>query len=86
MLKHHMKNIFDMKDHRMLAIDILNVLNKYSSSDYKLFQKEIIYYLKKECGYKVNRRTLQTYLDLLKNDGYVDGYRGVYSKVKLIKK
>ena len=82
-----MKSIFrkNMKDNRLLALHILIILNKYSTSDYRLYQKEISYYLKSMFGYDVSKITLHYYIDELREKGFIEGKRGVYSKVRLIK-
>lgn len=62
----------------MVSIYILEILATYSSSDHRLYQKEIQGYLEDIYRVEVSRRTLQTYIDELKEEGYIDGYRGVY--------
>ena len=63
---------------RMVSIYILEILATYSSSDHRLYQKEIQGYLEDIYRVEVSRRTLQTYIDELKEEGYIDGYKGVY--------
>ena len=63
---------------RMVSIYILEILATYSNSDHRLCQKEIQGYLLDIYGIKVVRRTLQVYIKELKDEGYIDGYRGVY--------
>ena len=63
---------------RMLSIYILEILATYSSSDHRLYQKEIQGYLQDFYRVDISRRTLQTHIDELKEEGYIDGYRGVY--------
>ena len=63
---------------RMLSIYILEILATYSSSDHRLYQKEIQGYLLDIYRVDISRRTLQTHIDELKEEGYIDGYRGVY--------
>ena len=63
---------------RMLSIYILVILASYSSSDHRLFQKEIQGYLLDIYGIEVVRRTLQVYIKELKDEGYIDGHKGVY--------
>lgn len=53
-------------------------LATYSSSDHRLYQKEIQGYLEDIYRVEVSRRTLQTHINELKEEGYIDGYRGVY--------
>lgn len=62
----------------MVSIYILEILATYSSSDHRLYQKEIQGYLQDIYRVEVSRRTLQTYINELKDEGYIDGYRGVY--------
>lgn len=62
----------------MVSIYILEILATYSSSDHRLYQKEIQGYLQDIYRVEVSRRTLQTYINELKEEGYIDGYRGVY--------
>lgn len=70
---------------RMVSIYILEILATYSSSDHRLYQKEIQGYLEDIYKVEVTRRTLQTHIDELKEEGYIDGYRGVYLKVNKFK-
>ena len=63
---------------RMVSIYILEILATYSSSDHRLFQKEIQGYLQDVYRVEISRRTQQTHIDELKDEGYIDGYRGVY--------
>lgn len=62
----------------MVSIYILEILATYSSSDHRLYQKEIQGYLQDVYRVDISRRTLQTHIDELKEEGYIDGYRGVY--------
>ena len=70
---------------RMVSIYILEILATYSSSDHRLYQKKIQGYLEDIYRVEVTRRTLQTHIDELKEEGYIDGYRGVYLKVNKFK-
>ena len=70
---------------RMVSIYILETLATYSSSDHRLYQKEIQGYLEDIYRVEVTRRTLQTHIDEMKEEGYIDGYRGVYLKVNKFK-
>ena len=63
---------------RMVSIYILEILATYSSSDHRLYQKEIQGYLQDVYGIKLVRRTLQVYIKELKEEGYIDGHKGVY--------
>ena len=63
---------------RMASIYILEILATYSSSDHRLYQKEIQGYLQDVYGIEVVRRTLQVYIKELKDEGYIDGHKGVY--------
>ena len=63
---------------RMVSIYILEILATYSSSDHRLYQKEIQGYLQDVYGIEVVRRTLQVYIKELKDEGYIDGHKGVY--------
>ena len=62
----------------MVSIYILEILATYSSSDHRLYQKEIQGYLQDIYGIEVVRRTLQVYIKELKDEGYIDGHKGVY--------
>lgn len=62
----------------MVSIYILEILATYSSSDHRLYQKEIQGYLQDVYRVDISRRTLQTHIEELKEEGYIDGYRGVY--------
>lgn len=63
---------------RMVSIYILEILSTYSSRDHRLYQKEIQRYLQNIYRLEVSRRTLQMYINELKEEGYIDGYRGIY--------
>ena len=63
---------------RMVSIYILEILATYSSSDHRLYQKEIQGYLQDVYRVEISRRTLQTHIDELKVEGYIDGHKGVY--------
>lgn len=63
---------------RMVSIYILEILATYSSSDHRLYQKEIQGYLENIYRVEVSRRTLQTHINELKDEGYIDGHKGVY--------
>lgn len=63
---------------RMVSIYILEILATYSSSNHRLYQKEIQGYLLDIYGIKVVRRTLQAYIKELKVEGYIDGHKGVF--------
>lgn len=67
-----------MENNRLLAIHILEILNEHSSKSNKIMQKEIAYYLENQYDEKVSRRTLSTYIQQLKDAGYIEGSRGVY--------
>lgn len=69
----------------MVSIYILEILATYSSSDHRLYQKEIQGYLEDIYRVEVSRRTLQTHINELKEEGYIDGYRGVYLIVNKFK-
>ena len=63
---------------RMVSIYILEILATYSSSDHRLFQQEIYGYSLDIYGIEVVRRTLQVYIKELKEEGYIDGHKGVF--------
>ena len=67
-----------MDNNRLLAIHILEILNEHSNRNNKITQKEISYYLENNYGETVSRRTLSTYVQQLKQEGYVEGSRGIY--------
>ena len=60
-----------MDNNRLLAIHILEILNEHSNRNNKITQKEISYYLENNYGETVSRRTLSTYVQQLKQEGYV---------------
>ena len=67
-----------MDNNRLLAIHILEILNEHSNRNNKITQKEISYYLENNYGETVSRRTLSTYVQQLKQAGYVEGSMGIY--------
>ena len=69
-----------MKEKNLIDIYILEILNLYSSEDYKLTQKKIGYYLERDYDIKIHRNTLSKYIYELREQGYVMGDRGVYLK------
>ena len=74
------------QDNRLMSLHIIEILNKYSSPDNKLTQKEIASYLDNDYGYFVSRRTLSTYIQILNKYGYIESSRsGCYSKTYVVK-
>ena len=80
-----------MRAKGLLDIYILEILANHSSMKYRLKQKDIMHYLEEDYNIQVNRNTLSTYLEELKEYGYIAGDRGVYlvrkfsnSEIKLL--
>ena len=67
-----------MDNNRLLAIHILEILNEDSNRNTYITQKELCYFLENNYGETVSRRTLSTYVQQLKQEGYVEGSRGIY--------
>lgn len=69
-----------MRPKNLIDIYILEILEKYSNKDHKMTQDELISRLA-EYPYEisVHRNTLRTYLDELRDCGYIKGTRGIYS-------
>lgn len=62
----------------MIDVYIVEILEQYSSSCNRLTQNKIIHYLDANYNVTVNRNTLADYLRELKEQGYIEGERGVY--------
>lgn len=67
-----------MKDKLLLAIYILEILKKYSSPQSRLTQAQIMKRLDTDYTISITRKTLSNYLVRLKEEGYIEGQRGVY--------
>lgn len=67
-----------MRNKKLLDIYILEILNRYTSSNKKITIIEIQSYLEKEYDLSVHRNTLSAYISELKYYGYIAGERGVY--------
>ena len=71
-----------MKDNtnRLLAIHIMEILNKYSDASHTMSQAELMKRLEEEYNDKISRHTCSDYLRELRSNGYIIGARGVYRK------
>lgn len=69
-----------MEKRRLLSVYILEILNKYSSSQSALSQKDILMYLDKEYGVEITRKTLSEYLNELRDKNFIVGQKGVYKE------
>lgn len=67
-----------MRKKALIDIYILEILKEHSSTENRLTQKQIAYYLDSEYNLNVARNTLAGYLNELREDGYIAGQRGVY--------
>ncbi|MCH5344271.1 MAG: WYL domain-containing protein [Acetatifactor sp.] len=67
-----------MRKKGLIDIYILEILEKYADKEHKLSQKQIIFYLEREYRLTLTRKTLSGYLAELRDDGYIEGERGVY--------
>lgn len=80
-----------MREKGLLDIYILEILAKHSSVQHRLKQKDLMRYLDVDYNIRVSRNTLSSYLEELKEQGYIAGDRGVYfirkfsnSEIKLL--
>lgn len=71
-----------MRGKGLVAIYILEILERHASPRKKLSQEEIIRYLDEDYNLSITRKTLSGYLAELREEGYIAGYRGLY-KVNL---
>jgi len=62
----------------LIAIYILEILEKHSSYTKRLSQENIITFLENEYNLSFSRRALHEYIKVLKKEGYIAGERGVY--------
>ena len=73
---------------KMLVLNILKILYKYSDENHKLSQKDIIYYLKKDYGMIAERKAIKRNIDNLIEEGYDINYkeikRGIGDKENII--
>lgn len=60
-----------------IPIHILKVLAEHSSRQNRLSQKQILYYLRTEYGDNIVRNTLSRYIKELRDEGYIDGVKGI---------
>lgn len=69
-----------MRSKNLIDIYIMEILEKYSNKDHKMTQDELIGRLS-EYPYEitVHRNTLRSYLNELRDCGYIKGERGIYS-------
>lgn len=65
---------------RLIGIFILEILDRYSDSNRRLSQKEILAYLDKEYNIIITRKTLSEYISELREAGYICGRKGVYKE------
>lgn len=65
---------------RIVAIHILDILNEHSDSKHPMSQNELMERLDNEYGVKISRHTCSDYLRELRNNGYIEGNRGIYRK------
>lgn len=66
-----------MRKNGLISIYILEILEKYSCSRAKITQTDIIRYLDRDYNINVTRKTLSTYLQELREGGYITGKRGI---------
>ena len=62
---------------KMLIMDILEILRKYSDADHRLSQKDIIDLLESKFGMKADRKAVARNIADLIDEGYAIGYREV---------
>lgn len=67
-----------MRKKGLIDLYILEILKRHSNSKKKLSQQQILDYLEDEYRMSVSRKTLSGYLRELRDDGYVEGMRGLY--------
>lgn len=66
-----------MREKGLIDVYILEILEKHTGSNRKLTQKQIQHYLEEEYRLPVTRKTLSGYLSELRNEGYIQGQRGI---------
>lgn len=63
----------------LIDIYILEILENYSSKYNRLRQKDIISYLDRDYNIDICRNTVSKYLTEMREQGYIEGNRGMYS-------
>lgn len=66
-----------MREKGLIDVYILEILEKHAGGNRKLTQKQILHYLEEEYRLPVTRKTLSGYLSELRNEGYIQGQRGL---------
>lgn len=67
-----------MDNNKLISIHILEILNEHSNPNHKITQEDIMFYLERDYGERIVRRTCSDYLKELRNAGYISGTRGVF--------
>lgn len=67
-----------MRKKGLIDIYIMEILERYSSSKRRLSQNQIISYLENEYRLSITRKTLSGYLHEMREEGYIEGTRGLY--------
>ena len=62
--------MYQVQAKKMMIMNILEILKKYSDSEHRLSQKDIINYLKKDYDMSVERKAVKRNLDNLIDEGY----------------
>ncbi len=71
-----------MRGKGLIDLYILEILEKYADKQHRLSQSQILFYLENDYRLTVTRKTLSGYLSELRENGYIEGKRGIY-KVNL---
>lgn len=66
-----------MRKKGLIDIYILEILEKYADKQHRISQAQILFYLENDYRLTVTRKTLSGYLNELRDDGYIDGRRGI---------
>ena len=62
--------MYEVMSKKLLVINILDILNKYSDAEHRLKQKDFIDILRKEYGMEVDRKAVRRNLSYLLECGY----------------
>lgn len=69
--------MYQVQAKKMMILNILEILKKYSDSEHRLSQKDIINYLKKDYDMNAERKAVKRNLDNLIDEGYDINYKEI---------
>ena len=69
--------MYSIQNKKMMIINILEILKKYSDAEHRLSQQDIIDYLKKDYGMSVERKSIKRNIDNLIYEGYDINYKEI---------